>query len=197
MQNMSSQSALDSASEPNRRQNSSCDPCRRSKRRCFFSSHAFDDSSTSCTHCTRLGHACTFKFAASRLNSRPRKRQRQTRSDVRSEQSPTHHGQIQSGSPLGTNRDSESCSSVSASTGTLDDFASCLNFDIDDYLANDLHSTIAIEPAALDSNISPPLVHRMSNGFRLYRRARRPCSTHSHSREGLCQEAHPAVPFIS
>lgn len=155
MQNMSSQSALDSASEPNRRQNSSCDPCRRSKRRCFFSSHAFDDSSTSCAHCTRLGHACTFNFAASRLNSRLRKRQRQTRSDVRSEQSPTHHNQIQSGSPLGTNRDSESCASVSASTGALDDFASWLNFDIDDYLANDLHSTIAIEPAALNSNISP------------------------------------------
>lgn len=152
---MSGQSALALASEPNRRQNSSCDPCRRSKRRCFFASHAFDDSSTSCAHCTRLGHACTFNFASSRLSSRPRRRQRQTRSDVRSEHSPAQHGQMQTESPLGTPREYSNRTSISASTDALDDFASWLNFDIDGYLANDINSTTTIEPTALDSNISP------------------------------------------
>lgn len=59
-----------------RRQNSSCDPCRRSKRRCFFPIPGCDELSAACTHCRRLGHACTFDFAASRLNSRTKRRQR-------------------------------------------------------------------------------------------------------------------------
>ncbi|GLA26290.1 hypothetical protein AnigIFM63326_003109 [Aspergillus niger] len=45
-----------------RRQFSSCDPCRRSKRRCFFAS----PRGGKCTHCQRLGHSCTFDFARSR-----------------------------------------------------------------------------------------------------------------------------------
>ncbi|GLA80453.1 hypothetical protein AtubIFM56815_001273 [Aspergillus tubingensis] len=45
-----------------RRQFSSCDPCRRSKRRCFFASPRGER----CTNCQRLGHSCTFDFARSR-----------------------------------------------------------------------------------------------------------------------------------
>ncbi|GLA59705.1 hypothetical protein AtubIFM55763_011458 [Aspergillus tubingensis] len=45
-----------------RRQFSSCDPCRRSKRRCFFAS----PQGEKCTNCQRLGHSCTFDFARSR-----------------------------------------------------------------------------------------------------------------------------------
>ncbi|PYH71604.1 Zn(II)2Cys6 transcription factor domain-containing protein [Aspergillus vadensis CBS 113365] len=45
-----------------RRQFSSCDPCRRSKRRCFFASPGGEK----CTNCQRLGHSCTFDFARSR-----------------------------------------------------------------------------------------------------------------------------------
>lgn len=45
-----------------RRQFSSCDPCRRSKRRCFFASPRGEK----CTNCQRLGHSCTFDFARSR-----------------------------------------------------------------------------------------------------------------------------------
>lgn len=68
--------AFRSSAQPQRRQNSSCDPCRRSKRRCFFPQDGLRDASGSCTHCRRLGHACTFDFAASQQSSRPRKRQR-------------------------------------------------------------------------------------------------------------------------
>ncbi|GKZ44426.1 hypothetical protein AbraIFM66951_006591 [Aspergillus brasiliensis] len=45
-----------------RRQFSSCDPCRRSKRRCFLAS----PRGGKCTNCQRLGHSCTFDFARSR-----------------------------------------------------------------------------------------------------------------------------------
>ncbi|KAJ6102671.1 hypothetical protein N7486_005098 [Penicillium sp. IBT 16267x] len=61
---------------PQRRQNSSCDPCRRSKRRCTFPLVTLDSSSPACTHCQRLGHTCTFNFAASRLNNKASRKQR-------------------------------------------------------------------------------------------------------------------------
>ncbi|CAI7596951.1 unnamed protein product [Penicillium pancosmium] len=51
-----------------RRQFSSCDPCRRSKRRCYFVSAGKGET---CTNCRRLGHSCTFDFAKSR-KAKPR-----------------------------------------------------------------------------------------------------------------------------
>lgn len=50
-----------------RRQYSSCDPCRRSKRRCSLPSYS--DGGT-CTNCQRLGHVCTFEFSKSRRTVR-------------------------------------------------------------------------------------------------------------------------------
>lgn len=61
---------------PQRRQNSSCDPCRRSKRRCTLPLVTLDSSSPACTHCQRLGHACTFNFATSRLDKKTSRKQR-------------------------------------------------------------------------------------------------------------------------
>lgn len=70
-----------------RRQNSSCDPCRRSKRRCFFSSPRIGDTDVACTHCERLGHTCTFEFVGSQSQKkRPRRaRTRQNTSDSAAE----------------------------------------------------------------------------------------------------------------
>ncbi|KAJ5546359.1 hypothetical protein N7494_003944 [Penicillium frequentans] len=61
---------------PQRRQNSSCDPCRRSKRRCTFPLVTLDSSSPACTHCQRLGHTCTFNHATSRLDKKTSRKQR-------------------------------------------------------------------------------------------------------------------------
>ncbi|KAJ5636117.1 uncharacterized protein N7484_009430 [Penicillium longicatenatum] len=61
---------------PQRRQNSSCDPCRRSKRRCTFPLVMLDSSNPACTHCQRLGHTCTFNFATSRLSKKASRKQR-------------------------------------------------------------------------------------------------------------------------
>lgn len=60
-----------------RRQYSSCDPCRHSKRRCFFSGPGDREA---CTNCRRLGHACTFDFAKSRPTLKERNRKNQSRS---------------------------------------------------------------------------------------------------------------------
>ena len=64
------------AMKPNvtRRQNSSCDSCHRSKRRCIVP----DDNGTtpylqkSCNYCTHLGRTCTFRFATARTSARRR-----------------------------------------------------------------------------------------------------------------------------
>lgn len=75
---------------PQRRQNSSCDPCRRSKRRCFFSSPRIGDTDIACTHCERLGHDCTFEFVDSQAQKKrsKRARTRQSTSESAAEASP-------------------------------------------------------------------------------------------------------------
>lgn len=57
-----------------RRQNHSCDPCRRTKRRCALP--ASDDRSgpNLCINCTRLGNACTYDFAELRTAKKPKSR---------------------------------------------------------------------------------------------------------------------------
>lgn len=61
--------------QPQRRQNTSCDPCRRSKRRCFFSPGDGEAAGAACANCKRLGHHCTFDFARSRSKIERRRRQ--------------------------------------------------------------------------------------------------------------------------
>lgn len=54
-----------------RRQNTSCDPSRRSKRRCFFSPPGDGEAAgAACANCKRLGHHCTFDFVKSRSGVR-------------------------------------------------------------------------------------------------------------------------------
>ncbi|KAF3407855.1 hypothetical protein DPV78_001137 [Talaromyces pinophilus] len=62
-----------------RRQYSSCDSCRRSKRRCSFSGPSEGEM---CTNCRRLGHACTFEFAKSRRAMRERLRRSRSHSHL-------------------------------------------------------------------------------------------------------------------
>jgi hypothetical protein len=52
--------------ETSRRQNVSCDPCRRSKKRCVSRPGLPRGSGASCQNCAHLGHICTFKFASAR-----------------------------------------------------------------------------------------------------------------------------------
>ncbi|KAJ5972975.1 uncharacterized protein N7479_002893 [Penicillium vulpinum] len=59
-----------------RRQNTSCDPCRRSKRRCVLQSDPDGISDAICANCKRLRRQCTFEFAIAQSGSLPRKRQK-------------------------------------------------------------------------------------------------------------------------
>ncbi|KAL4884268.1 hypothetical protein BJY04DRAFT_226035 [Aspergillus karnatakaensis] len=57
-----------------RRQNTSCDPCRRAKRRCYFSASENGLGDVACANCKTRGRSCTFAFAASKLNDRRSRR---------------------------------------------------------------------------------------------------------------------------
>ncbi|KAJ5811594.1 hypothetical protein N7474_007895 [Penicillium riverlandense] len=139
---------LPSSTRAQRRQNTSCDPCRRSKRRCFFQSPTEDDANIVCAHCRRLGHECTFHFATARLNSRPKKRQR--RSQPRRDQS-----------AYPEENDFESASialpEISAFQDDLNDFPSWLNLDMDrhfddnvPYVSNNLSAFASFTTSPLE-----------------------------------------------
>ncbi|KAJ5319899.1 hypothetical protein N7508_000182 [Penicillium antarcticum] len=67
--------AFKSSLKPQRRQNTSCDRCRRSKRRCFVPSISEGVPGTICTNCQRLKHHCTFEFAKRHPTSPVNRRQ--------------------------------------------------------------------------------------------------------------------------
>jgi len=57
-----------------RRQNTSCDPCRQTKRRCVISTQASNPSTkTVCNSCSYLDRNCTFNFANSRRTTASRR----------------------------------------------------------------------------------------------------------------------------
>jgi hypothetical protein len=56
-----------------RRQNSSCDQCRRSKRKCVFALADPTALTQTCLYCTALGNNCTFAFVTARIEERRRK----------------------------------------------------------------------------------------------------------------------------
>lgn len=149
-----------SAKPQRRRQNTSCDPCRRSKRRCFFPPADEDGSGTACMHCRRLGHACTFDFATSQLNSRPKKRQRRNQ--------PRHNQSAGYAEKSGFDKASETPVSAIGDTfqhsftNDQEDFTSWLNFDVSRYfddisasLPEDTYTSATLSPSCLDLSTIP------------------------------------------
>lgn len=57
-----------------RRQNTSCDPCRRTKKRCAFEAGLEPAMGAACQNCKHLGHKCTFEFATARAVARQAKK---------------------------------------------------------------------------------------------------------------------------
>ncbi|KAJ5315389.1 hypothetical protein N7476_005696 [Penicillium atrosanguineum] len=119
--------AFRSSSQPQRRQNTSCDPCRRSKRRCFFPLDGLDNLNDPCAHCRRLGHACTFNFAASQQNLRRKRQRRNPPSPDRKGDHDTSPHNESFDLPMGLREDTSRTGSVDAQ----DDFAAWLNFDVE------------------------------------------------------------------
>ncbi|CAI7601881.1 unnamed protein product [Penicillium glandicola] len=73
---LSSPKASTSPANPPRRQNTSCDPCRRSKRRCVVQSDPDGIPNPVCTNCQRLRRQCTFEFAIAQSSPFSHKRRR-------------------------------------------------------------------------------------------------------------------------
>lgn len=161
MLNMSSPGEFAPPSEPQRRQFSSCDPCRRSKRRCFFPSDVSIDPNISCAHCARLGHTCTFNFATSRLSSRPRKRQERNKSKSNQVSAYEYDGHLLAENSSQTLRRTPE-SAFRTSNTSDDDFATWLNFDIENYFANDFQLSAAAEPTLLASEAQSDSQHDRS-----------------------------------
>lgn len=76
-----------------------------------------------CTHCQRLGHECTFHFATSRQNSRPKKRQRRCQPRRDHSVGYTEENHVESASAA--------LPEIAAFEDDQNDFASWLNLDMD------------------------------------------------------------------
>ncbi|KAK6829032.1 hypothetical protein RU639_003170 [Aspergillus parasiticus] len=72
---------------PSRRQYSSCDACRRSKRRCCLPPGKAGEAPSVCTNCNRTGSPCTFDFVRShsRVTTRRGRRQYASRANLSEE----------------------------------------------------------------------------------------------------------------
>ncbi|KAE8149501.1 hypothetical protein BDV25DRAFT_130329 [Aspergillus avenaceus] len=134
---------------PQRRQNTSCDACRRSKRRCRLPSTETGEPGLVCTNCRRLGHACTFEFAQSQAASRRGRRQRPTRNSLRTECDDSTVPDIPANIP--TNQQQANISDQ--------DLAHWLNLDINsfgdscDFLSDDAFLSGPDEPACADTGL--------------------------------------------
>ncbi|OQE34911.1 hypothetical protein PENCOP_c015G07646 [Penicillium coprophilum] len=71
---LTSPAALTSPDNLPRRQNTSCDPCRRAKRRCVVQPSLDGIPDGICANCKRLRRQCTFEFAVAQSNPFTRKR---------------------------------------------------------------------------------------------------------------------------
>ncbi|QQK45242.1 Fungal transcriptional regulatory protein, N-terminal [Penicillium digitatum] len=71
---LNSSKASTSPANPPRRQNTSCDQCRRSKRRCVVQSGPDGIPDAICQNCKRLRRQCTFEFAIAQSSPFSRKR---------------------------------------------------------------------------------------------------------------------------
>ncbi|KAF7591449.1 hypothetical protein BBP40_001552 [Aspergillus hancockii] len=106
---------------PSRRQYSSCDACRRSKRRCRLEVPKDTATDAICTNCKRLGYSCTFDFARSRVAPRRSRR----RNPITA---------VECDGPNALNSSDELPEIPIASQGVL---ASWLDFDLDPCLNDD------------------------------------------------------------
>ncbi|CAG7958474.1 unnamed protein product [Penicillium salamii] len=158
--------ALKPTIKPPRRQNKSCDPCRRSKRRCVAASASPDGiSSTACENCRRLGHQCTFEFAERQLSA-PTKRKRRQCDD---EGQPARQTGCGMERPAG---DAGSSNSPFDPTVMIDQdiLATWLNFDFNDAPDGETISFPAYPNSSTESCLEPsPVSDRSSdNELTLY-----------------------------
>lgn len=136
-----------------RRQNTSCDRCRRSKRRCTLSPRTEGDS-VICSTCRRLGHTCTFDFVNSRMRSVPQRKQKQTLADSSQFDEAEQRKSVTAAEAFTISNDDYQLDSI-ADPDSID---SWLNFDHGPFYDNNLTylSSNIISPAILGSTTATP-----------------------------------------
>ncbi|KAI2671830.1 transcriptional regulator family: Fungal Specific TF [Penicillium roqueforti] len=132
---------------PPRRQNTSCDSCRRSKRRCVVQSDPDGIPNAICTNCQRLRRQCTFEFAIAQ-SSLPFSRKRQKR-DCEETSGPTTQNES---NDFDTTIEEITGSSINrfdaASIADQDVMAAWLNLDYDEIVADSANSfSTNLEPS--------------------------------------------------
>ncbi|OGE53770.1 hypothetical protein PENARI_c007G04682 [Penicillium arizonense] len=142
--------------KPQRRQNTSCDRCRRSKRRCVVPSSSEGVSGTICTNCERLRHHCTFEFAKRHPSSPVNKRQ--TQKSAEAAEGPEHDKPNIFDGPIERLPDSPENQFNASSVADQDILAAWLNFDHeripDDHfasLSNNYEASTPLAPARCDT----------------------------------------------
>ncbi|CAG8371330.1 unnamed protein product [Penicillium salamii] len=159
--------ALNPTIKPPRRQNKSCDPCRRSKRRCVAASASPDGiSSTACENCRRLGHQCTFEFAERQLSALTKRKRRQCDDDGQ----PSRQTGCGMERPVAGNTGSSNSQFDPTVTIDQDILSTWLNLNFDDALDGDTISFPAYPNSSPESCLEPsPVSDRSSdNELTLY-----------------------------
>ncbi|KAJ5822559.1 hypothetical protein N7447_004899 [Penicillium robsamsonii] len=129
-----------------RRQNTSCDPCRRSKRRCVVQSSPDGISDAICGNCKRLRRQCTFEFAISQ--SSPFSHRRQKRKYGESSVSTTQNESNDIDTTIEDVAGSPSHRFDATSVADQDILAAWLNLDYDGIVADSANAfSTNIEPS--------------------------------------------------
>ena len=138
---------------PTRRQYSSCDACRRSKRRCCLPPDQDGELHPVCTNCKRIGSPCTFDFAKSHSRAITRRNRRR--------HVPMTNLSGECDGPTSTAENAVDVVHDSQPVADQDILTSWLNIDLDHCLGDNstplLHSTEF--PDILADNARPALHH--------------------------------------
>lgn len=136
---LNSPKASTSPVNPPRRQNTSCDPCRRSKRRCVVQSEPDGIPDAICTNCKRLRRQCTFQFAIAQSSS-PFSRKRQKRDNGETSGSTTQNELNDFDATIEEVAGSPSNRFDATSIADQDVLAAWLNLDYDEIVADSVNS---------------------------------------------------------
>ncbi|KAJ6150409.1 hypothetical protein N7471_001608 [Penicillium samsonianum] len=136
---LNSPKASTSPVNPPRRQNTSCDPCRRSKRRCVVQSDPDGIPDAICTNCKRLRRQCTFQFAIAQSSS-PFSRKRQKRDYGETSGSTTQNELNDFDATIEEVAGSPSNRFDASSIADQDVLAAWLNLDYDEIVADSVNS---------------------------------------------------------
>ncbi|OAP60575.1 hypothetical protein AYL99_05577 [Fonsecaea erecta] len=146
-----------------RKQNSSCDPCRRSKRRCAFPDGVNPGSPNSCMNCIHLGHNCTFDFVNSRLNQKKKAKQPVSHAQEQAIAPATSRPEKQFIVPLPADPESLDSTQVTAQNALWNGIPHTGFLDVDMFMGNLVSEWTNLESQVLTSEAQAAEQYQTSN----------------------------------